>query len=41
VWTETHIIAGRANPRAASGRISAHLQRTSLSQRLKGLKIPE
>lgn len=33
--------AGRANPLNRFGRISAQLQRTSLSQRLKVLKIPE
>jgi hypothetical protein len=33
--------AGRANPIARFERISAHLQRTSLSQRLKVLKLPE
>jgi len=32
--------AGRANPLAKFERISAHLQRTSLSQRLKVLKLP-
>jgi len=33
--------AGRANPLAKFERISAHLQRTSLSQRLKILKLPD
>ena len=33
--------AGRANPLGRFGRISAQLQRTSLSQRLKALKLPE
>ena len=32
---------GRANPLGRFGRISAALQRTSLSQRLKVLKLPE
>ena len=32
---------GRANPLNRFGRISAQLQRTSLSQRLKVLKLPE
>jgi len=32
---------GRANPLSRFGRISAHLQRSSLSQRLKILKLPE
>jgi PilZ domain len=32
--------AGRANPVARFGRISAQLQRSSLSQRLKVLKLP-
>lgn len=32
---------GRANPLGRFGRISAQLQRTSLSQRLKVLKLPE
>ncbi len=32
---------GRANPLSRFGRISAALQRTSLSQRLKVLKLPE
>jgi len=32
---------GRANPLNRFGRISAALQRTSLSQRLKVLKLPE
>jgi hypothetical protein len=32
---------GRANPLGRFGRISAHLQRTSLSQRLRVLKLPE
>lgn len=32
--------AGRANPIGRFGRISAYLQRTSLSQRLKVLKLP-
>ena len=33
--------AGRANPLSRFGRISAQLQRSSLSQRLKVLKLPE
>lgn len=33
--------AGRANPLGRFSRISAQLQRTSLSQRLKVLKLPE
>lgn len=33
--------AGRANPLGRFGRISAQLQRSSLSQRLKVLKLPE
>lgn len=33
--------AGRGNPVSRFGRISAQLQRTSLSQRLKVLKLPE
>jgi len=33
--------AGRANPLSRFGRISAQLQRTSLSQRLRVLKLPE
>jgi hypothetical protein len=33
--------AGRANPLTRFGKISAHLQRTSLSQRLRVLKLPE
>jgi hypothetical protein len=33
--------AGRVNPLDRFERISAHLQRTSLSQRLKVLKLPE
>lgn len=33
--------AGRANPIAKFEKISAHLQRTSLSQRLKVLKLPD
>jgi hypothetical protein len=33
--------AGHANPVARFGRISAQLQRTSLSQRLKVLKLPQ
>lgn len=33
--------AGRANPLGRFGRISAYLQRNSLSQRLKVLKLPE
>lgn len=33
--------AGRANPLDTFERISAHLQRTSLSQRLKVLKLPD
>jgi hypothetical protein len=33
--------AGRANPLSKFGRISAQLQRSSLSQRLKVLKLPE
>ncbi len=33
--------AGRPNPLDRFERISAHLQRTSLSQRLKVLKLPE
>jgi hypothetical protein len=33
--------AGRANPLDRFARISAHLQRTSLSQRLKILTLPE
>ena len=33
--------AGRANPLRRFGRISAQLQRTSLSQRLRILKLPE
>lgn len=33
--------AGRANPLNRFGRISAQLQRSSLSQRLKVLKLPE
>jgi hypothetical protein len=32
---------GRGNPVSRFGRISAQLQRTSLSQRLKVLKLPE
>jgi hypothetical protein len=32
---------GRANPLSRFGRIAAHLQRGSLSQRLKVLKLPE
>jgi PilZ domain-containing protein len=32
---------GRANPLTRFERISAHLQRLSLSQRVKALKIPE
>jgi hypothetical protein len=32
--------AGRANPVSRFGRISAQLQRSSLSQRLKVLKLP-
>jgi hypothetical protein len=32
---------GRANPLSRFARISAQLQRTSLSQRLKVLKLPE
>jgi len=32
---------GRANPLSRFGRISAQLQRSSLSQRLKVLKLPE
>jgi hypothetical protein len=32
--------AGRSNPLGRFGRISAQLQRTSLSQRLKVLKLP-
>jgi hypothetical protein len=34
-------LAGRANPVGRFARISAHLQRSSLSQRLKVLKLPE
>ena len=33
--------AGRANPLGRFGRISAQLQRSSLSQRLKVLRLPE
>jgi hypothetical protein len=33
--------AGRANPLTRFGRISTQLQRTSLSQRLRILKLPE
>lgn len=33
--------AGRANPLGRFGRISAQLQRSSLSQRLRILKLPE
>lgn len=33
--------AGRANPLSRFGRISAQLQRSSLSQRLKVLELPE
>jgi PilZ domain-containing protein len=33
--------AGRANPLSRFGRISAQLQRASLSQRLKVLKLPD
>jgi hypothetical protein len=33
--------AGRSNPLSRFGRISAQLQRSSLSQRLKVLKLPE
>jgi hypothetical protein len=33
--------SGRANPLSRFGRISVALQRTSLSQRLKVLKLPE
>jgi hypothetical protein len=33
--------AGRANPLGRFGRISAQLQRSSLSQRLKVLKLPQ
>jgi hypothetical protein len=33
--------AGRANPVSRFGRISAQLQRSSLSQRLKVLKLPD
>ncbi len=33
--------AGKANPLTRFGRISAQLQRTSLSQRLKVLKLPD
>ena len=33
--------AGKANPVSRFGRISAQLQRTSLSQRLKVLKLPD
>lgn len=33
--------AGRANPLGRFGRISAQLQRASLSQRLKVLKLPD
>lgn len=33
--------AGHGNPISRFGRICAHLQRTSLSQRLKVLKLPE
>ena len=33
--------AGRANPVGRFARISAHLQRSSLSQRLKVLKLPD
>jgi hypothetical protein len=33
--------AGKANPLSRFGRISAQLQRTSLSQRLKVLKLPD
>jgi hypothetical protein len=32
---------GRANPLGRFGRISTHLQRSSLSQRLKVLKLPD
>lgn len=33
--------AGKANPLSRFGRISAQLQRTSLSQRLRVLKLPD